>query len=1709
MRERTCTCGEKETETLDPLGHTPGGAVREKEVAATCTTAGSYEEVVYCTVCEEELSRKTVTVDALGHTEGKPVVENATEGICTVPGSYEEVVYCTVCGEELSRKTVTGQAAGHDYHGVLTTEPLCTTEGEMTYTCTRCGDSYTEVVAPIDHAWGEPVWEWAEDYSSATATFICERGCGYQEVFTDREIASEETQHASCTQEGKFDHTASVTFNGNEYTDTVTQTTPFVHVTSEEDTYIMGNEHHWKLCTRCGEAVKEEHVFEDGAQNCSVCGVTKGSNFYFSAVSGGYSVTQNGTPSFTDTVVLPEYYETEGGDKLITEIGTQAFQSNQTFTSITLPDTIEKIGSYAFQGCTELEGITIPDSVTTIADYVFNGCLSLTKVSLPDGLTQIGAYAFGACKSLADITLPASLIKIGIYGFSGCTSLKSIEIPDTVTEIGEAAFDRCEALTSAVLPNRLQMLAEDLFAWCSKLASITIPDSVTTIGRYAFGKCTSLASITIPENVTAIGTQAFESCTQLKSVTFADADAEWTIADNEIFIPDNDDPAANAAALTTTFVSSYWSKGGTHVHTAPANADSYTMGNENHWYTCSVCGQEVREEHVFNGGQNCTLCGVTDGSNFVFTPMGNGASITQNGTPSFTDTVVLPEYYEAEDGDKLITEIGGEGFFENQSLTDIVIPDSMTTIGRYAFATCVSLTSITIPDSVTSIVEFAFYNCTKLASVKLPENPQFTTISNNSFAKCAALTSITIPASVTSIGEYAFSECGFKSITLPTNLTAIGGAAFFECASLTKITLPANLTTIGGIAFRYCRSLTSITIPANVTSIGENAFGDCSSLTSVIFEDVGYEWKISNGSIFVTSDDPAANATALKDTYTNYIWTRGNAHTHTAGEEWVTDGDKHWKECSVCNAKLEEAAHKFSSDEYVMGNEHHWKVCSVCGPVKEAHVFNGAQNCTLCGVTDGQYFSFTEVPGVASVVQNGTPNFTATVVLPEYYEAEDGDQLIMNIGQGAFSGNGSLTDIVIPDSYTMIDNDAFGASGLKTIVIPDSVMRIGMATFDMCFKLTSVTLPSTLTEIEDVVFAARETLPSITLPDGITTIGAEAFSGCSSLQEFDAPKNLTSIGEKAFYGCTSLTLADFYWSSLTALSTSLFEGCTALDDFIPSETLKSIGQRAFYGCTAFTTISIPRSTTYIGAYAFYNCNNLTHLSFDDDSDDAYWVNTNGDTFLVSDEPASRFALYFWAREDYYGYDWTKGESHEHVAGTEIYNDETTHWQKCTVCGLVINEDVHTSPTSPEDYTKGSRNHWYYCTVCNYMTTREEHDYMFAVDNQCMVCNVTDPDHLLTFDYYDGRVLDNGAVTTVSTLVLPDYIERYYDVEPTLIPITSVNFGRAENNAVTTVTKIVLGKFVTVIEDYAFQNLKKLEYVDIPDGVTYIGDWAFQNCAITSVTIPDGVTYIGDWAFQNCAITSVTIPESVTDIGEYAFYGCENLTSANIPESVTSIPDCMFDGCESLTSIELHDKITSIGRGAFTMTALTSIHIPESVTYIGDSAFEYCHDLTSVNIPDGVTEIQGSTFGSCSSLTSIELHDNITSIGDRAFASTALAEITLPKELKAIDGYAFEFTELQSITLPEKLETIGDRAFAFTHISTVTIPESVTHIGMGAFYGTSLTSIIMTGLWYNDNGNRLEMQYMDPEHVATMYFNVEDYDVQEIFGAYDKITDYPY
>ena len=128
-----------------PHEHTSGESTIENGVPATCTEAGSYDEVYYCTACNEEISRETKTIDSLGHAEKT----SSTASTCTENGFT--VTYCTRCGETLSCKVL--PRLEHDWNdGVVTKKPSCTETGIMTYTCATGGETRTEPIDKLDHS---------------------------------------------------------------------------------------------------------------------------------------------------------------------------------------------------------------------------------------------------------------------------------------------------------------------------------------------------------------------------------------------------------------------------------------------------------------------------------------------------------------------------------------------------------------------------------------------------------------------------------------------------------------------------------------------------------------------------------------------------------------------------------------------------------------------------------------------------------------------------------------------------------------------------------------------------------------------------------------------------------------------------------------------------------------------------------------------------------------------------------------------------------------------------------------------------------------------------------------------------------------------------------------------------------------------------------------------------------------------------------------------------------------------------------------------------------------------------------------------------------------------------------------------------------------------------------------------------------------------
>lgn len=157
---KACGCGETETTILPKTGHNPADAVKEKEVAATCTTDGSYDNVVKCLTCGAEISRETVKITATGHKEAAAVKENEVVASCNSNGSYDLVVYCQACKAELSRKTETVKATGDHVFATETErkDATCTEDGYAIMAC-GCGTTDTVVLPKTGHTAAEAVKE--------------------------------------------------------------------------------------------------------------------------------------------------------------------------------------------------------------------------------------------------------------------------------------------------------------------------------------------------------------------------------------------------------------------------------------------------------------------------------------------------------------------------------------------------------------------------------------------------------------------------------------------------------------------------------------------------------------------------------------------------------------------------------------------------------------------------------------------------------------------------------------------------------------------------------------------------------------------------------------------------------------------------------------------------------------------------------------------------------------------------------------------------------------------------------------------------------------------------------------------------------------------------------------------------------------------------------------------------------------------------------------------------------------------------------------------------------------------------------------------------------------------------------------------------------------------------------------------------------------
>ena len=390
-------------------------------------------------------------------------------------------------------------------------------------------------------------------------------------------------------------------------------------------------------------------------------------------------------------------------------IADYAFAFREELTGIVISNSVKNIGECAFGGCAALESITVDsgntvfhsagnciidtenkvlvagcknsviptdNNVTSIGDYAFYGNYEITSITIPDNITSIGWCSFAECGGLTEITIPGSITSIGEGAFEECAELvdvwysgteedkENISFADgndyllnatwhydedndekyytyTVTD-GKATITAVDTSISGdvTIPSTLggypvTSIGYGAFMDCTGLEVIIIPDGVTSIGSSAFFRCSNLTSINIPDGVTSIGTRTFYNCAGLTSIIVPDS---VTVIGEAAF-----EGCYSIKKITLPFVGEY-------------------------------------EEEYAPYSQLSRLF------------------------------YVAPDM-EWDDG----TDDDPSSYVPS-ALKEVVITKA-TIIGREAFKNCSNITNITIPNTVTSIYSSAFSGCTGLVDV--------------------------------------------------------------------------------------------------------------------------------------------------------------------------------------------------------------------------------------------------------------------------------------------------------------------------------------------------------------------------------------------------------------------------------------------------------------------------------------------------------------------------------------------------------------------------------------------------------------------------------------------------------------------------------------------------------------------------------------------------------------------------------------------------------------------------------------------------------------------------------------------------------------------------------------------------------------------------------------------------------------------------------
>ncbi len=632
-------------------------------------------------------------------------------------------------------------------------------------------------------------------------------------------------------------------------------------------------------------------------------------DFEYSIISDTDTVNVKGFSSTSDKTgekVLPQ--TVTYGDKTYTvvQVGYAAFANNTKLTSFIMPDTVTSMGTNAFYGCTKLQYVHLSENLANVSASrqlvgAFQYCTSLKSVIIPAGITclpktflysgvedivlkakstelpkgssneyvpvsnpntvriyypsdggVVGGYksyisnyfvydgsiaykvkednSFCAVSILpgyslaGDVTLPAAVGALGVteiapQAFKDADDITAVTVPDSVVTIGEEAFADCDNLTSVTLPESIRGGLNRTFAGCTKLSTVIIPAGIETLSG-TFEGASRLTDVKFPPTVTTISDKAFYGCNSL---------LELAIPDTVTSITDGDNP------LGTVFPDNC-----TLIVKRDSAAHTYAVENNINYVIKSEVEYAVKSGSAEITGTNFRIVGEYE----------------------------IPHTVTIGGNSYTVTSIAANAFKNQDALTVLSVPDSLSHIDSTAFSGCTNEAFAVRADSqgaaypavkAVGVSYIADDTDTGLAYKKYASKPgleiygsangaelsgdiailaydgeDIVSIGEGAFEGQSNITGVTMPDTVTSIKKSAFADCqSLETADLSDNTEGVLDSVFEGCIKLEAAKIPSGVTALKN-TYNGCASLTRVTVPESVTAIYANTFADCTGLETVI-----------------------------------------------------------------------------------------------------------------------------------------------------------------------------------------------------------------------------------------------------------------------------------------------------------------------------------------------------------------------------------------------------------------------------------------------------------------------------------------------------------------------------------------------------------------------------------------------------------------------------------------------------------------------------------------------------------------------------------------------------------------------------------------------------------------------------------------------------------------------------------------------------------